>query len=488
MCASRTARRVVAHDPGEPLARPRAHAARRRARRARDGTRRRRAPHLRARARLRPLPGSARAGSPAASACASTCCASRCSAPTCCCSTSRRTTSTRTRPRSSRVELEAFTGCVVAATHDRYFLDTFATRIVELTAVVRGARASTSAKASRRGHERRALEARYRARSLWLDGLAEPLAPRPALAGDRDCDVAIVGAGFTGLWAAYFLALAAARPAHRRGRARDRRLRPVRPQRRLGVGGLAGSARRLRSALRGDDAVRRGERAMADAVSEIGRVVGDEAIDCGWRAPAARSWSRRAPRRSTRLHEGVERRRAFGMRRGRSATARAVRARPARARAGCAGRVVHAPLRARRSGPPGARPGRCLRAPRRRHLRAHGGRRRSSRAACAAPAARCARRPVLRATEAFTVQQPGRAAALHAALLADGRDRAARRPPSGRSSAGTAARRSPTCATCSSTRSALPTTASPSAAAVRRTVWGRRSTRPTSATTACARD
>ena len=53
-----------------------------------------------------------------------------------------------------------------------------------------------------------ALEARYRARSLWLDGIESPLTPRPALPGDIDCDVAIVGAGFTGLWAAYHLARA----------------------------------------------------------------------------------------------------------------------------------------------------------------------------------------------------------------------------------------------------------------------------------------
>jgi ATP-binding cassette subfamily F protein 3 len=39
-------------------------------------------------------------------------------------------------------ELEAFTGCVVAATHDRYFLETFATRIVELTATAKGTRVS----------------------------------------------------------------------------------------------------------------------------------------------------------------------------------------------------------------------------------------------------------------------------------------------------------------------------------------------------------
>jgi hypothetical protein len=43
------------------------------------------------------------------------------------------------------------------------------------------------------------LEARYRARSLWLDGMPGPLTPRPPLPGDMSCDVAIVGAGFTGL-------------------------------------------------------------------------------------------------------------------------------------------------------------------------------------------------------------------------------------------------------------------------------------------------
>ena len=45
----------------------------------------------------------------------------------------------------------------------------------------------------------------YRRLSLWFDQLDEPLTPRPALAGDLDVDVAIVGAGFTGLWTAYYL-------------------------------------------------------------------------------------------------------------------------------------------------------------------------------------------------------------------------------------------------------------------------------------------
>ena len=38
--------------------------------------------------------------------------------------------------------------------------------------------------------------------------MADELVPRPALAGDTDVDVAIVGAGYTGLWTAYYLAVA----------------------------------------------------------------------------------------------------------------------------------------------------------------------------------------------------------------------------------------------------------------------------------------
>src|SRR4051812_16611717 len=49
------------------------------------------------------------------------------------------------------------------------------------------------------------FEARYRARSLWLDGLPGSLTPRRSLEASADCDVAIVGAGFTGLWSAYYL-------------------------------------------------------------------------------------------------------------------------------------------------------------------------------------------------------------------------------------------------------------------------------------------
>src|SRR5476649_433444 len=41
--------------------------------------------------------------------------------------------------------------------------------------------------------------------SLWMDQLQEPLTSRPALREDLDVDVAIIGAGYTGLWTAYYL-------------------------------------------------------------------------------------------------------------------------------------------------------------------------------------------------------------------------------------------------------------------------------------------
>uniref|UniRef100_UPI0035619276 NAD(P)/FAD-dependent oxidoreductase n=1 Tax=Pseudomonas sp. TaxID=306 RepID=UPI0035619276 len=45
----------------------------------------------------------------------------------------------------------------------------------------------------------------WRSLSLWMDQLDEPLAARPALTDDLHADVAIIGAGYTGLWTAYYL-------------------------------------------------------------------------------------------------------------------------------------------------------------------------------------------------------------------------------------------------------------------------------------------
>jgi glycine/D-amino acid oxidase-like deaminating enzyme len=45
----------------------------------------------------------------------------------------------------------------------------------------------------------------WRTISLWMDQLEEPLLARPSLEQDLDVDVAIIGAGYTGLWTAYYL-------------------------------------------------------------------------------------------------------------------------------------------------------------------------------------------------------------------------------------------------------------------------------------------
>ena len=45
--------------------------------------------------------------------------------------------------------------------------------------------------------------------SLWMNQLDDDLVPRPSLQGTLDVDVAIAGAGYTGLWTAYYLKLRA---------------------------------------------------------------------------------------------------------------------------------------------------------------------------------------------------------------------------------------------------------------------------------------
>jgi glycine/D-amino acid oxidase-like deaminating enzyme len=122
---------------------------------------------------------------------------------------------------------------------------------------------------------------RYRSRSLWLDTLDEQVEPRDPLPGDRRCDVVVVGGGFTGPWAAYYLRQVAPE------------LDVVVVERELvGFGasgrnggwasaGMAGSAW-VYARRSGPDAVRRAEAATNAAVDEIGRMVAAERIDCGF--------------------------------------------------------------------------------------------------------------------------------------------------------------------------------------------------------------
>ncbi|MCZ7473341.1 NAD(P)/FAD-dependent oxidoreductase [Micromonospora sp. WMMC273] len=123
----------------------------------------------------------------------------------------------------------------------------------------------------------------YQQLSYWLSSLDEPLTPRPGLPGDTDADVAIVGAGYTGLWTAYYLAEA------------DPTLRVVVLEREIAGYGASGRNGGWCSALfptslpalarrHGRDRALALQRAMHDTVGEVGRVAAAEGIDCDWQA------------------------------------------------------------------------------------------------------------------------------------------------------------------------------------------------------------
>lgn len=115
--------------------------------------------------------------------------------------------------------------------------------------------------------------------SFWHEALGGPPPRRPSLPGSREADVCIVGAGYTGLWAAYYL----------------KRARPdldvvVLEEAFAGFGAsgrnggwlsgsLAASRERLAREAGGREPVIALQRAMNDAVDEVARVTAAEGID-----------------------------------------------------------------------------------------------------------------------------------------------------------------------------------------------------------------
>ena len=121
----------------------------------------------------------------------------------------------------------------------------------------------------------------YRSLSYWLSSVPGELTPSDPLPGDLDVDVAIVGAGFTGLWTAYYLATS--QPG----------LRIAVLEREIAGFGASGRnggwcsalfpaslAKLERMAGRGPAVAM--YRAMQDTVGEVGRVAAAEGIDCHW--------------------------------------------------------------------------------------------------------------------------------------------------------------------------------------------------------------
>ena len=125
--------------------------------------------------------------------------------------------------------------------------------------------------------------------SLWLDQVAsaDPVDPadsaaRPPLDRDLDADIAIVGAGYTGLWTAYYLAKA------------DPTLRIVVLEKEFAGFGASGRNGGWCSALfpsslakvakvgGGRERAVALQRALHATVDEVGRVVAEEGVDCHW--------------------------------------------------------------------------------------------------------------------------------------------------------------------------------------------------------------
>jgi glycine/D-amino acid oxidase-like deaminating enzyme len=150
----------------------------------------------------------------------------------------------------------------------------------------------------------------YRSLSYWLDSVPGDLVPADPLPGDLDVDVAIAGAGFTGLWTAYYLATAS--PG----------LRIAVLEREIAGFGASGRNGGWCSALfpaslaklermAGRDAAVAMYRAMQDTVDEVGRVAAAEGIDCHW-AKGGTVHLARSPAQLERAREEVSEARSFG--------------------------------------------------------------------------------------------------------------------------------------------------------------------------------
>ena len=121
----------------------------------------------------------------------------------------------------------------------------------------------------------------YRKLSFWHETVPGTLEPCDPLPGDLDVDVAIAGAGYTGLWTAYYLSRA------------DPALKIAVCERDIAGFGASGRNGGWCSALfpaslgklermAGRDAAIAMYRAMQATVDEVGRVTAAEGIDCHW--------------------------------------------------------------------------------------------------------------------------------------------------------------------------------------------------------------
>nr|WP_024308319.1 FAD-binding oxidoreductase [Pseudomonas sp. P818] len=147
--------------------------------------------------------------------------------------------------------------------------------------------------------------------SLWMDQLDDPLQARPSLQHDIQADVAIIGAGYTGLWTAYYLKRYA-------------------PQLRVVIleaetAGFGASGRNggwLMGNLLGEDhllaarpsAARKASFDLLHAIpDEVAEVVAREGIDCDLRKGGVLYCAARYPEQEVRLRDYLEHLRELGL-------------------------------------------------------------------------------------------------------------------------------------------------------------------------------
>jgi glycine/D-amino acid oxidase-like deaminating enzyme len=150
----------------------------------------------------------------------------------------------------------------------------------------------------------------YRSRSLWLDGVPGELTPRPGLEGPLDVDVAIVGAGYTGLWTAYYLKKA---DPHLRVAVLEREIAGFGASGRNGgwCSSFFAGSRETTAKRHGRAAAIAMQTAMFETVDEVGRVAAEEGIDAHFHKGGALVQASNVPQLE-RAREEIEWERSWG--------------------------------------------------------------------------------------------------------------------------------------------------------------------------------
>jgi glycine/D-amino acid oxidase-like deaminating enzyme len=139
----------------------------------------------------------------------------------------------------------------------------------------------------------------WRGASLWMEGVEDGLIPRPALEGEIIADIAIIGAGYTGLWTAYYL----------KTRAPSLNIAMVEAET-AGFGASGRNGGWVMGAILGEDRIvghlpeprRRESWDLLQAIpDEVGRMTREEAIACDFRKGGTLYCAARYPEQKTRL-------------------------------------------------------------------------------------------------------------------------------------------------------------------------------------------